>query len=202
MFIEPNAGSMICFNGRQLLFHSAPSGLWQYEELESGELFKWTHREFRDAARDGAVTKIVTTGGATTISLAQPLPSQHQAMLIGLTDFESAEQARFSHAYMAYQRSGLDLKKEPEAVLAVVKEACEQLSFKPVTIGQLRGVQARHRRHRDVLYASTPNRRGPRPGSYRLDKRDEALIDDAIENHYLKLEQPAIASASCERRGN
>ena len=195
MFIQPTPGTMICHAGRQMLVHSAPDGLWQFEDLESGEFFKWKHKDFKADAGSGAVVKVETTGSAKSIVLAEPLPSNHQAMLIGLTEFESAEQARFAHAFMAYQRSGLDIKKDALAICAAMDSACADAKFKSITIGQLRGILSRYRRHRDVLCACTPQRRGQRLGTYRLGKRDEALIDHAIEDHYLKLEQPSIASA-------
>jgi hypothetical protein len=195
MFIQPTPGTMICHAGRQMLFHSAPDGLWQFEDLESGEFFKWKHKDFKADAGSGAVVKVETTGSARSIVLAEPLPSNHQAMLIGLTEFESAEQARFAHAFMAYQRSGLDIEKDAPAICIAMDEACAEAKFKSITIGQLRGILSRYRRHRDVLCACTPHRRGQRLGTYRVGKRDEALIDQAIEDHYLKLEQPSIASA-------
>lgn len=195
MFIQPTPGTMICHAGKQLLFHSAPEGLWQFEELESGEFFKWKHPDFVRDAQAGAIVKIVTHASSTTISMAEPLPSNHQAMLIGLTEFETTEQARFAHAFMAYQRSGLNLRTDQAAIQKAVDEACAEADLKTVSIGQLLGIRSRHRRHRDVLYACTPNRRGARFGSYKVDPRDEALMDQAIDEHYLKLEQPSIASA-------
>jgi len=96
---------------------------------------------------------------------------------------------------MAYQCSGLDIDKDAEAISVAMGAACAEAGFKSISIGQLRGICSRYRRYRDVLYACTPHRRGARLGGYRLDKRDEALVDQAIEDHYLVLEQPSIASA-------
>jgi hypothetical protein len=186
---------MICYQGKQLLFHSAPEGLWQYEDLTTGEFFKWSHKDFMRDASTGAISKIETVGNRTSIVLAQPLPSQHQAMLIGLTAFESSQQARFAHAFMAYQRSGLDIRNDPEGVRQAVDAACQELGFSTVSVRQLLGIQAKYRRHGDLLYACTPNRRGVRMGVHKLCQRDEDLIDRAIDDHYLKLEQPSIASA-------
>lgn len=195
MFIQPVPGSMICRDGRQLLFHSAPVGLLQYEDVATGEIFKWTHEQFKSDAGDGAIAKVPTIGSRTSIQIAEPLSSQQHAMLVGLTAFESAEQARFAHAFVAYERTGLDLIADAEAVQKVVDEACLQMEFKTVSIRQLRGIRSRYRKHGDLLYACTPHRRGVRMGSYRLGARDEALVDQAIEEHYLKLEQPSIGSA-------
>jgi len=186
---------MICHAGKQLFFHSAPEGLWQFEDVETGEFFKWTHKQFQCDAASGAVVKLEAIGNSTSIALAEPLPSTHQAMLIGLTEFESLQQARFSHAFMAFQRSGLHIDKDDQAIRVAMDAACAEAGFKPVSIGQLRGIIRRYRRHRDVLYACTPQRRGVRMAHYRVDKRDEALIEQAIEDHYLQLEQPSIASA-------
>jgi hypothetical protein len=195
MFIQPILGSIICYAGKQLLFHSAPEGLWQYEHLESGEFFKWDHEDFVRKAGSGAIAKVETVGNRTSIVMAEPLPSQHQAMLIGLTAFESAEQARFAQAFMAFQRSGLDLQKDPDGVKSLVDTACLQMGFKSVSVRQLKGIRAKYRRHGDLLYACTPQRRGVRMGHYKLCERDEDLIDRAINEHYLKLEQPSIGSA-------
>lgn len=197
MFVQPITGTMICRAGRELVFHSAPEGLWQFEDLETGEVFKWSHRDFKAEADSGKIVKVETIGSSKSIARAEPLPSNRQAMLIGLTEFESAEQARRAHAFMAYQRSGLDIRNEDDAaaILEAMDEACAEAKFKSITLGQLRGLVARFRRHGDVLYACTPDRRGRPMGGYVVHPRDEALIEKAIEDHYLILEQPSIASA-------
>ncbi len=197
MFVQPISGTVICHAGRELVFHSAPEGLWQFEDLETGEVFKWSMKDFKADADSGRIVKVETIGGAKSIARAEPLPSNHQAMLIGLTAFESAEQARRAHAFMAYQRSGLDIRTDSDvaAICETIDAACAEAGFKPITLGQLRGLVARFRRHGDVLYACTPHRRGRPVGGYVVHQRDEALIEKAIEDHYLKLEQPSIASA-------
>ncbi|CAN7715801.1 Mu transposase C-terminal domain-containing protein [Variovorax sp. LjRoot175] len=195
MFIQPVTGTMIAMQGQQLLFHSAPSGLVQFEAVETGELFKWTHEEFRNAVAAGEITQITTVATSTSIQVIDKPPTGHESMLIGLTEHECREQARRMFAYMTWKKSGLHLRKDAPAVKSLVSEACEAGGFKAVTTWQLIVIHQRVCRHRDVLYACTPQRKGTTTGSYRIDARDEGLLNTAIDEHYLKQEQPSIASA-------
>ena len=195
MFIQPVTGTMIAIQGQQLLFHSAPSGLVQFEAVETGEFFKWTHEDFRKAVAAGEIAQISTVATSTSIKVIDKPPTGHESMLIGLTQHERREQKRNMFAYMTWKKSGLNLRKDVPALRSLICEACDAGGFKPLTLGQLVSIHQKVRRHGDVLYACTPNRKGATTGSYRIDTRDEGLLCTAIEEHYLKLEQPSIASA-------
>lgn len=195
MFIQPTEGTVICYEGKQLLFHSTTDTLLQFEDMETGEVFKWNYEKFKREASSGVISKVKTVGSAVSVAIAEPLPLNYPALLIGLTEFESKEQARFAHVFMAFQRSNLDIKNDAHLVAEVMEAACKESGFEPISMRQLRVTLKKYRRYGDVLYACTPQRRGRRAQTYGLEKRDESLIEQAIEEHYLQLEQPSIASA-------
>ncbi len=58
MFIRPEPGSVITWNGQTLFFHSSPPGIYQYEHVETGEIFKWTQKEFAEIAGSGEFTNV------------------------------------------------------------------------------------------------------------------------------------------------
>jgi len=186
---------MILREGQELLFHSAPQGLWQFESLSSGEFFKWTQEDFKNAFDCGEISHIGTLASSYEIRVIDsPIPSR-ESMLIGLTELELRAQARNMLAYKTFQHSGLSLAKHGSQVRELVNAACESAGFSPVTLRKLKKIHQDVRRHRDILYACTPHRRGAGYDSRKLHPRDERLVANAIEEHYLKEEQPSIASA-------
>jgi putative transposase len=186
---------MILREGQELLFHSAPHGLWQFESLSSGEFFKWTQDDFKNALDCGEISHISTVASSSEIRVvASPVPSR-ESMLIGLTEHELRVQARNMFAYKTFQGSGLRLAKDGPQILELVNAACESAGFLPVTLRKLRRIHQEVRRHREILYACTPHRKGAEYDARNIDPRDEKLVASAIEEHYLKEEQPSIASA-------
>ena len=195
MFIRPEIGTVISWQGRQLFFHSSPPGLHQFEEVETGEIFKWKHEEFAQIAGRGEFTNVPTLSSPTAIAaLTAPKP-KHRALLIGLTAWEKAELARNACAWGAYHNSGLSLKKDAERVTTIVDQACEAGGFMPVSLRKLSKLNTAIRRCGDKEYAFTPQRRGRPYDAYTIVDRDEMLAKAAIEAHYLVLEQPSAASS-------
>jgi hypothetical protein len=168
MFIQPVTGTMIAVQGQQLLFHSAPSGLVQFEAVETGELFKWNHEEFRKAVAAGEIAQISTVATSTSIRVIDKPAIGHESMLTGLTEHERREQERNMFVYMTWKKSGLHLRKDVPAIKTLISEACDGGGFRPLSLGQLVSIHQKVHRHGDVIYACTPNRRGPTTGTYRI----------------------------------
>lgn len=195
MFHQHVQGAMIVWKGQRLIFHSAPVGLVQYDDVATGEIHKWTPEHFKQLVDDKEILPMATTASAAQIVPIESGKRSFKSMLVGLTDHESRVQASLLHAFKTFEASKLSLRRDAERVQALIADACSAGGLQHVTLMALKKVVRRLRSCRDLFYACTPERRGAPYGSKTLSQRDEKLVEAAIDQHYLKLEQPSAASA-------